>query len=201
MLVPVNQPEQKQVNSTEEDFLAELENKIKENKAEVHEIDTSVVPTLEKMSEHSFNAICNPSVYAFREGLVELERLQNSGESVEQQLAVVDQIHMVLLMGNEQLNLKIIEMVPELCEFLKNSALYDRICTVLSDISHMNQNVIASLLSFKIFEKLDLSRKSSFSLVFSICDQNKSAWDAFVPLLRPEFKANAYINMLCAQYE
>lgn len=204
MLVPVNPPKVEKVIEKEDDFLSEIEQKIKENKAEIHEIDTSIVPELEKISESTFNAICNPGVYAFREGLSELNRLQNDKSienCVELQLGVLDQIHMVLLMGNEQLNLKIIEMLPEFCIFLENPALYAGVCTILCDISHMNKNVINSLIKYEIFEKLDYSQRCSFSLTFSICDQNKEAWDAFCPFIKPHFRENQYVKMLYEQYE
>lgn len=203
MLVPstLKKTEENDENS---DFLNEIQQKVKENKAEIHEINTATSCSTEKMSDEAFFAICNPALSAFKEGLAELNRLVNDDlkkNNVEMQLEVIDQIHMVLLLGNEQLNLKIIEILPEFYSYLENPNLYDKVCTVLSDISHMNINVINSLLAFNIFDKLDYSRKSSFPLIFSICDNNKECWEKFQTVMNPKFVENQYIVMLANQHK
>lgn len=203
MLIPITSQNSNNTDKNDK-LLDEIEQKIKDKKAEIHEIDTSVTLPIEAMSEQSFFALCNPSVVAFKDGLAELNRLVSENsmkDTILEQFEVIDQIHMILLMGNEQLNMKIIEMLPELYSFLSNSELYDRICTVLSDISHMNSNVIRSLINYNIFEKLDYSRKSSFSLVFNICDKNKDGWNSFQSFMKPEFKHNQYITILNEQYK
>jgi hypothetical protein len=143
----------------------------------------------------------NQSSCALIEGISQLNKLieESNGNSTEEISQIIDQIHMLLLMGNEQFNSKIIEILPSFYSFLNYKNFYLKICLILSDISHLNEKVVDSLLNYQIFEKLDFTEKVSFSLIFSICDQNRLAWQSFKECLVPEYRENEYIKILLEQ--
>ncbi|ELA41153.1 uncharacterized protein VICG_01852 [Vittaforma corneae ATCC 50505] len=147
------------------------------------EIDT------EASLNEDFDEACNSEAHAFKSTLEEFIK--------EPRVELIDRLHLILLDSNMQFQAAIQKMTCKILPYLEKSEFYDKICLMLSDISHYNPGAASLLLEFDIFSKLDYSKSISFSLILSICDDNSTAWSTFRENhLKPEFNKNQYIKML-----
>lgn len=143
----------------------------------------------EKIPDRDFDVMCNPAVHALKQALEEFAREPTSD--------LIEQMHMILLMDGAQYQTKVQNMLKEVFPLLERGEFYEKVCLLLSDVSHCNPRVVDSLLSFDMFSKLDYSKDISFSLVFNMCDGNVEAWRTFRERhLKPGFEENKYVKML-----
>lgn len=139
--------------------------------------------------DEDFDKIFNHEAYAFKTVFEEFIK--------EPKVELIDKLHIILLSGGTHFQVKVQTTTCEILPYLENGEFYDKICLMLSDISHFNPKIVDSLLKSDIFSKLDYSKNISFPLVLSICDDNKTAWNIFKEkYLKPEFHENQYIKML-----
>lgn len=167
----------------------ELKKKKSQIESDEHEIDTRANPQMEMMSDEHFQKICNPAGYAFKEALDAFEKEQNE--------KILEQITMILLLDDAQYNSQVHAHLPRLISYLSQDEFHDKIVLILSDIAHLNEKVVNILLELDIFEKIDYTKRISFSLILSICDSNKVAFDIFMKTyFKPEFKEIQSIKIL-----
>ncbi|KAM0679471.1 hypothetical protein GINT2_002314 [Glugoides intestinalis] len=156
---------------------------------EIHEIDTETKPQLEMISEEHFQMICNPAGHAFKAALDAFEKDQNT--------ETLEQIYSILLINGADCNSQVHSQLPRLIPYLANNEFYDTIALMLSDIAHLNEAIVNILLELDVFAKLDYKKSISFSLILSICDSNKKAWNIFKKAhFKPEFKDIQSIQIL-----
>lgn len=121
------------------------------------------------MSREAFAAFANPAFTAFVESMKELEKNPTADNLAN--------VHMAMLIDGAQQDSKIIALLPHLYKYLDHPSLYFDLSVLLSDISHLNANIVNSMLEYGIFDHLDYEKDISFSLVFAICDSNPTAWN------------------------
>lgn len=151
-------------------------------------------PSTGDIEPKHMDIICNPAYHAFKAGL-EAFHASPTNE-------ILGHLHTILLIDGSQRHAKIQMLIPELYPYIARSELYDALCLLLSDISHLNLPISGSLVEFGIFEKLNYTREASFGLVLSICDCNPAAWQSFVSC-QPDEKTMGHpkIQLLVQQYK
>lgn len=175
-----------------------IEERIKEQNAEIHEISHLNTSGLEMISEEHFKMLCNPAAQAFQAAL---DDLLNESE-IQKKREILSQMHTILLIDGAQYNPNIQENISKIFPCIENEELYQDVCLLLSDITHLNRPIQESLISFGIFEKLDFTKNISFSVVLSLCDDNEANWKKFKEgFLTKEMEDNVILKILLEKYQ
>jgi len=143
-----------------------------------------------EMSYEEMDLVCNPAYHAFKAGLEEFKK-SNSVETLHD-------LHTILLIDHSQHHRQIQGLLPDLYQYFSVPEHYDVLCLIFSDISHLNDAVSESLVSYGIFGKLDYTKEISFSLVVSLCDSNPRNLDAFKDM-DLERKIKEHPKLACLQ--
>lgn len=112
-----------------------------------------------------------------------LEQMANPGAATfenalndfldKKDVAILKDIHFILMMDGSQYNNKIMQRLPELFDFLKDDTFYDKLMLILGDISHYNAVVQNVLIDSNIFKYLNYKHSSTYDFLFNFLDKNK----------------------------
>lgn len=151
-------------------------------------------PRQEIMDPKHFDMICNPAYHAFKSGLEAFHKNPSN--------EILDELHTILLLDGSQRHVQIQKLIPELYPYIARQELYDKLCLLFCDISHLNMDICDSMMAFRIFDKLDYENEISLALVLNMCDCNPTSWDVFSKHhLNDRMSSHQKIQLLIDQFK
>lgn len=126
---------------------------------------------LEHIDPRHVDMIVNPAYHAFKKTLEEFEKTPTN--------ELLEEFQKIMLIDGSLRNYQILELLPKIYPYIKNTQLYHNVCLLLCEVVHFNEYIQESLLVFGIFDYLDYDQDISYYFILSMCDCNSKITELF----------------------